>query len=99
VATSVAEEGLDIGNVNLIISYDCLSSPIRMVQRLGRTGRAGVGKVIILIQRGSEEKKIHMSRTNHQKIMATLKNLSKKRAESRAKEASQSKQPKQTTLN
>jgi ERCC4-related helicase len=31
VATCVAEEGLDIGDVNLIISYDCLSSPIRMV--------------------------------------------------------------------
>jgi ERCC4-related helicase len=49
VATCVAEEGLDIGDVNLIISYDCLSSPIRMVQRFGRTGRAGVGTVIILI--------------------------------------------------
>lgn len=55
VATCVAEEGLDIGDVNLIISYDCLASPIRMVQRFGRTGRAGVGKVIVLIQKGEEE--------------------------------------------
>lgn len=31
IATCVAEEGLDIGDVNLIISYDCLASPIRMV--------------------------------------------------------------------
>jgi ERCC4-related helicase len=31
VATCVAEEGLDIGAIDLIISYDCLSSPIRMV--------------------------------------------------------------------
>jgi ERCC4-related helicase len=31
IATCVAEEGLDIGDVNLIISYDCLSSPIRMI--------------------------------------------------------------------
>lgn len=58
VATSVAEEGLDIGDVNLIVSYDCLASPIRMVQRLGRTGRAGEGKVIILIAKGDEENKI-----------------------------------------
>jgi Fanconi anemia group M protein len=45
----VGEEGLDIGDVDLIISYDCLASPVRMVQRLGRTGRAGKGRVIILI--------------------------------------------------
>lgn len=57
IATSVGEEGLDIGSVDLIISYDCLSSPVRMVQRLGRTGRAGKGKVIILIAQGEEEKK------------------------------------------
>lgn len=31
IATCVAEEGLDIGNVDLIISYDCLASPIRMI--------------------------------------------------------------------
>ena len=31
VATCVAEEGLDIGNVDIIISYDCLASPIRMI--------------------------------------------------------------------
>lgn len=62
VATCVAEEGLDIGDVNLIVSYDCLSSPIRMVQRFGRTGRAGVGKVIVLIQRGEEENKFKQSK-------------------------------------
>ena len=43
IATCVAEEGLDIGNVDLIISYDCLASPIRMIQRFGRTGRQGDG--------------------------------------------------------
>ena len=57
IATSVAEEGLDIGDVDLIISYDCLASPVRMVQRLGRTGRAGKGKVIILVAKGEEELK------------------------------------------
>lgn len=73
IATSVAEEGLDIGNVNLIISYDCLASPIRMVQRLGRTGRAGEGKVIILISQGEEEKKIVQSKKNSKAIMDHLK--------------------------
>ena len=77
VATCVAEEGLDIGDVNLIISYDCLSSPIRMVQRFGRTGRAGVGTVIILIQKGEEETKWRQSQKNSKAIMSMLKTQSK----------------------
>jgi superfamily II DNA/RNA helicase len=74
----VAEEGLDIGDVNLIISYDCLASPIRMVQRFGRTGRAGAGKVIVLISRGEEENKYKQSKVNSRKIMDALKEQSKR---------------------
>ena len=77
-ATCVAEEGLDIGDVNLIISYDCLSSPIRMVQRFGRTGRAGVGQIVVLIQKGEEENKYRMSKVNSKKIMNVLKEQSSK---------------------
>lgn len=77
VATCVAEEGLDIGDVNLIISYDCLSSPIRMVQRFGRTGRAGSGTVMILIQRGEEETKWKQSQKKSKAIMDVLKHQSK----------------------
>ena len=36
VATCIGEEGLDIGSVDLIVSYDAVSSPIRMIQRFGR---------------------------------------------------------------
>ena len=39
VCTCIGEEGLDIGEVDLIVNFDCLSSPIRMIQRVGRTGR------------------------------------------------------------
>ena len=41
VATSVAEEGLDIDEVDLIVLFDNVASPIRLVQRSGRTGVAG----------------------------------------------------------
>ena len=34
VATCVAEEGLDIGEVDLIICYDAHKSPIRLIQRV-----------------------------------------------------------------
>lgn len=49
VATCVAEEGLDIAEVDLIVCFDTVSSPIRLVQRLGRTGRAREGRCALLL--------------------------------------------------
>ncbi len=48
VATSIAEEGLDIAEVDLIVLFDAVKSPIRYTQRCGRTGRHRQGQVIIL---------------------------------------------------
>lgn len=36
VCTSIGEEGLDIGDVDLIVSFDAQASPIRLVQRMVR---------------------------------------------------------------
>ncbi|CAI4213730.1 unnamed protein product [Parascedosporium putredinis] len=55
VATSIGEEGLDIGQVDLIVCYDASASPIRMLQRMGRTGRKRAGRIILLLMRGKEE--------------------------------------------
>ncbi len=49
VATSVAEEGIDIPNVSRVIFYEPIPSEIRTIQRKGRTGRSSVGQVTILI--------------------------------------------------
>ncbi|KAG7661920.1 MPH1 [[Candida] subhashii] len=56
VATSIGEEGLDIGEVDLIVCYDSTSSPIKNIQRMGRTGRKRDGKVVLLFS-GNEESK------------------------------------------
>lgn len=48
VCTSIGEEGLDIGEVDLIICYDTTSSPIKNIQRMGRTGRKRDGRVVLL---------------------------------------------------
>ena len=53
VATCVAEEGLDIGLVDLVVSFEATASPIRMVQRMGRTGRKRVGRVVMLVSKGT----------------------------------------------
>lgn len=56
VATSIGEEGLDIGEVDLIICYDSTSSPIKNIQRMGRTGRNRDGKVLLLFSSNEELK-------------------------------------------
>ena len=48
VATSIAEEGLDIPDVDCVIFYEPVPSEIRLIQRRGRTGRSSRGKCHIL---------------------------------------------------
>jgi ERCC4-related helicase len=48
VATSIAEEGLDIPAVDHVIFYEPIPSEIRYIQRRGRTGRKAPGKATIL---------------------------------------------------
>ncbi|KAK3229964.1 hypothetical protein Dsin_001845 [Dipteronia sinensis] len=56
VATSIGEEGLDIMEVDLVICFDANVSPLRMIQRMGRTGRKHDGRVVVLACEGSELK-------------------------------------------
>ncbi|MFX1314526.1 MAG: DEAD/DEAH box helicase [Promethearchaeota archaeon] len=49
IGTSVAEEGLDIAECDLVVFYDVVPSAIRHIQRRGRTGRKKEGKVFILM--------------------------------------------------
>ena len=55
VGTSVAEEGLDIEECDLVVFYDVVPSAIRSIQRRGRTGRKKEGKVIMLMAEGTRD--------------------------------------------
>ncbi|MDD9954001.1 MAG: DEAD/DEAH box helicase [Candidatus Woesearchaeota archaeon] len=55
IATSVAEEGLDIPKVDVVMFYEPVPSAIRTVQRRGRTGRGEKGKVIVLMTTGTAD--------------------------------------------
>lgn len=55
IATSIGEEGLDIGEVDLIICLDAQQSITRHIQRIGRTGRKRAGACIFLVTEGKEE--------------------------------------------
>jgi len=72
VATSVGEEGLDIGEVDLIICYDASASPIRMLQRMGRTGRKRTGNIEVLLMRGKEENDFIKSRDSYEKMQVII---------------------------
>lgn len=74
VATCVAEEGLDIGEVDLIVCYDTSSSPISNTQRRGRTGRKRTGNVHTLVTAGYEEKKMQKAGSSRRQVEAELFN-------------------------
>ncbi|KAL7924049.1 P-loop containing nucleoside triphosphate hydrolase protein [Trichoderma austrokoningii] len=72
VATSIGEEGLDIGQVDLIVCYDSSASPIRMLQRMGRTGRKRAGNIVLLLMRGKEEEQFAKSKDNYEKMQQLI---------------------------
>ncbi|KAK5088274.1 3'-5' DNA helicase [Lithohypha guttulata] len=72
VATSIGEEGLDIGEVDLIVCYDCSKSPIRMLQRMGRTGRKRAGNIVMLLMRDKEEGDYYKAKDNYQKMQEMI---------------------------
>jgi Fanconi anemia group M protein len=53
--TSIAEEGLDIPEVDLVVFYEPIPSEIRYIQRRGRTGRKSPGRVMILATEGTAD--------------------------------------------
>ncbi|MHA1683396.1 MAG: DEAD/DEAH box helicase [Promethearchaeota archaeon] len=80
VATSVAEEGLDIGECDLVVFYDIIPSAIRTIQRRGRTGRKRAGKVIGLIAKDTrDEQYYYMAFSREKNMKQNLKVLKGKR--------------------
>jgi Fanconi anemia group M protein len=55
IATSVAEEGLDIPTVDHVFFYEPVPSAIRTVQRRGRTGRHEKGFVSVLMTKNTRD--------------------------------------------
>ncbi|RAL12109.1 3'-5' DNA helicase [Aspergillus homomorphus CBS 101889] len=72
VATSIGEEGLDIGEVDLIVCYDSSASPIRMLQRMGRTGRKRAGNIVLLLMQGKEEESYIKAKDNYEKMQQMI---------------------------
>jgi len=84
VATSIGEEGLDIGEIDITICYDADKAPTRMVggtfnftlpnahlsqiQRFGRTGRKRDGTIHALLSEEREELNIEKAEAAYREV-------------------------------
>ena len=69
IATSVAEEGLDIPSTDLVVFYEPIPSEIRNIQRRGRTARKMPGSIIILITKGTADEGYYWASKRKEKRM------------------------------
>eukprot|EP01052_Picozoa_sp_SAG31_P029635 SAG31_NODE_2960_length_4850_cov_5.261840_4_plen_905_part_01 len=74
VCTSIGEEGLDVGEVDLVVQYDCISSALRSIQRTGRTGRKRDGRSVVLVAKGFEEDQMKKQQGNSKSVMRAIMN-------------------------
>ncbi|MFQ5919869.1 MAG: helicase-related protein, partial [Thermoplasmata archaeon] len=76
VATSVAEEGLDIPSTDLVVFYEPIPSEIRTIQRRGRTGRDRPGRVVVVVTKDSrDEAYLYSARNKERKMHMQLDRL------------------------
>jgi ERCC4-related helicase len=72
IATSIAEEGLDIPEVDHVVFYEPVPSEIRYIQRRGRTGRRVAGKVTILIAEDTVDEAFYWSSISRARKMKRI---------------------------
>jgi len=78
IATSVGEEGLDVPSTDLVIFYEAVPSEIRSIQRKGRTGRSGAGRVVVLVTKGtSDEVFRHVSAAKEKMMHRSMRSMGK----------------------
>ncbi len=76
VSTSVAEEGLDVPEVDLVLFYEPVPTAIRSIQRKGRTGRQDEGRVVVLLAEDTrDEAYFWISRRREKEMESELRRL------------------------
>ena len=72
VASSVAEEGLDVPDVDLVVFFEAIPSEIRAIQRRGRTGRSSLGRVLILLTEETRDVGYQRAEVRREEDMARI---------------------------
>lgn len=79
IASSIAEEGLDIPSVDVVLFYEPIPNEIRNIQRKGRTGRFRAGEVYILVAKGTKDEiYLYISRRREEKMLSLIKGINRK---------------------
>jgi ERCC4-related helicase len=85
VASSVAEEGLDVPDVDLVVFFESVPSEIRAIQRRGRTGRTSLGRVVLLLTRATRDVQHQAAEVRREKAMRRIVRRLSTEARRRAK--------------
>jgi Fanconi anemia group M protein len=72
VASSVAEEGLDVPDVELVVFFESVPSEIRAIQRRGRTGRTSLGRVTLLLTRETRDVQYQAAEVRRERSMKRI---------------------------
>ncbi len=72
VASSVAEEGLDISETTMVVFYEPIPSAVRKIQRSGRTARTMPGKVVTLMTKGTRDEAYYWVGHHKEKKMTSI---------------------------
>jgi Fanconi anemia group M protein len=76
VSTSVAEEGLDVPEVDLVLFFEPVPTAIRSIQRKGRTGRQAEGQVVVLLAEDTRDEAYYwISKRREEEMESELRDL------------------------
>ncbi len=85
ITTSIGEEGISIGSLDVAIFYDQTGSEIRKIQRTGRVGRVKAGEIIHLITKGTRDEALLWTSMRKEKRMHNILGSMKRKMETQAK--------------
>lgn len=77
ITSPIGEEGLHLASADLAIFYEPVPSEIRTIQRRGRVGRTKVGRIIMLITKGTrDETNFYVAKRKESRMREILKGMS-----------------------
>jgi len=93
VASSVAEEGLDVPDVDVVVFFESIPSEIRAIQRRGRTGRSSLGRVVLLLTEATRDVGYQRAEDRREKAMGRIVRRLSRESRSRSRRATPEGEP------